>query len=656
MALDTAFRHQNNVKKSTMENPTKTHFSRQRHSSQTKHSDDDSKHMSLLYVMQRNYREKLAMKLRGEKGNQMAEKGKTKSLVQISEKSRQLVNDYNTSHRNGYGPTKRETTWSGSSNRNHRLPPLSLRNNTHNSNVNDSHMMHAHNEYNYIEEEHRQIAPNLYQQHKHNLSVKNISSLKAVDKQTANGLSYQAKKENVAVPPMDSILDQTLDGADSPPPNLSNLRLLKSKKKRELLKLKNKQTSSFHHCSTQEDTDAEPVKFKSGQNLSDFQKWQLEQDSERENRLQKYQNKKVFGSEFENVSFTEIDCKPFAHKSSIYTQAEPKTERKHGLFHLKSSKKQEKAIQPHKISKTSKTDGLSRKVNFPSSRKQNKQDSDYNENSVPFDKTYSKQSGMSDEIRSYKNKSRMRTLSSDSSLALPRFQKPVLVRHDGCSSTSSRASTRNTDYSQGNQVGRDIKATGVVVEPRQTLSKHQNNARETITNNVSNSTYQLTSSAMEIPEYGVVNLIPCDICGRQFNEERLEKHKAICSKTSSKKRKVFNMPQARKKGTDMESYSATKFGLRQRNRKEVMPKSNWRVKHEDFIKTIRQAKAVSAFVVGGGNIADLPPPTPSINPDYVHCQYCDRRFAPKVAERHIPRCKDIKSRPPPPKKKISLRK
>jgi hypothetical protein len=53
----------------------------------------------------------------------------------------------------------------------------------------------------------------------------------------------------------------------------------------------------------------------------------------------------------------------------------------------------------------------------------------------------------------------------------------------------------------------------------------------------------------------------------------------------------------------------------------------------------------------GGNVLDLPPPPPSENPDYVKCPYCERKFNPATAERHIPKCKDIKARPAPPKSK-----
>ena len=66
------------------------------------------------------------------------------------------------------------------------------------------------------------------------------------------------------------------------------------------------------------------------------------------------------------------------------------------------------------------------------------------------------------------------------------------------------------------------------------------------------------------------------------------------------------------------------------------------------MQTIQHAKNVQHHIQNGGNPKDLTPPPPSTNPDYVQCKYCKRKFAPSVAERHIPKCKDTRHRPKPP--------
>ena len=52
------------------------------------------------------------------------------------------------------------------------------------------------------------------------------------------------------------------------------------------------------------------------------------------------------------------------------------------------------------------------------------------------------------------------------------------------------------------------------------------------------------------------DLVSCKMCGRNFAEDRIEKHEEICSKTAAKakKRKVFDMTKARVKGTDAAKY------------------------------------------------------------------------------------------------------
>ncbi|XP_064486171.1 uncharacterized protein LOC135398716 [Ornithodoros turicata] len=134
----------------------------------------------------------------------------------------------------------------------------------------------------------------------------------------------------------------------------------------------------------------------------------------------------------------------------------------------------------------------------------------------------------------------------------------------------------------------------------------------------------------------------CDICGRGFDKDRIEKHRGICKKAASKKVKVFDATKMRTKGTEVEAY--VKRGL---HKKQVpVKKSNWRAQHEEFIATVRQAKQVQEHLAAGGKLSDLPPPPPSSNPDYVPCPHCGRKFNESAAERHIPRCKEMSTRKP----------
>ncbi|XP_015463381.3 trichohyalin isoform X1 [Astyanax mexicanus] len=133
-------------------------------------------------------------------------------------------------------------------------------------------------------------------------------------------------------------------------------------------------------------------------------------------------------------------------------------------------------------------------------------------------------------------------------------------------------------------------------------------------------------------------LVPCEICNRCFAEERLEKHIRICEKLQQSKRKTFDSAQFRAKGTELEKFMKTNI-----QRKAPEPKkNNWRQKHEALIHNLRQARAPAP---GGFS----PKPSLDVNPDYVSCPHCSRRFAPGPAERHIPKCQNIKSKPPPPR-------
>ncbi|XP_065339036.1 zinc finger C2HC domain-containing protein 1C isoform X5 [Cloeon dipterum] len=153
----------------------------------------------------------------------------------------------------------------------------------------------------------------------------------------------------------------------------------------------------------------------------------------------------------------------------------------------------------------------------------------------------------------------------------------------------------------------------------------------------------------------------CGMCGRRFAEDRIGKHEDVCRKTKQKKRKAFDPVKMRTQGTEAESFvkSAGRRGAepvkrqqqqqQQQKQQQSTSKGNWRKKHEEFIETIRQARMVKQIMDAGGKLSDLPPPKPMDTSDYIQCPHCSRRFSEGAAERHIPRCANIKSNKQAPK-------
>ena len=117
---------------------------------------------------------------------------------------------------------------------------------------------------------------------------------------------------------------------------------------------------------------------------------------------------------------------------------------------------------------------------------------------------------------------------------------------------------------------------------------------------------------------------PCKICNRKFNNtERLDKHMTVCEK-ASKPRRTFDASKARVKGTELEQFAGKK------KVEPVIKKSNWREKREGFLKMVRSAK-------DPGQNSE-----PVENPDYIMCEFCERKFNEIAAARHIPICKESK--------------
>ncbi|KAI7804447.1 zinc finger C2HC domain-containing protein 1C [Triplophysa rosa] len=136
------------------------------------------------------------------------------------------------------------------------------------------------------------------------------------------------------------------------------------------------------------------------------------------------------------------------------------------------------------------------------------------------------------------------------------------------------------------------------------------------------------------PEENAQELVACCVCQRHFLTDRLETHMRICEKKRPQ-RKIFDMSRHRAKGTELEEFMKTNG--RSKTPEEVKKRNMWRQKHEAFIQIMRQGQT------------HVPQSALNLNPEYISCPHCGRTFAPGPAERHIPKCQNIRSRPQPPK-------
>ena len=238
---------------------------------------------------------------------------------------------------------------------------------------------------------------------------------------------------------------------------------------------------------------------------------------------------------------------------------------------------------------------------------------------------------------------------SGANIEAPRSSKPNVSRHGRRAQQTGKDATKvpqrrgNFDY-EDPTLSRDIYNENTGYDDYhmgQNSNTKSMGRRAASRNKKSFGTHDLLESESQQSS----DIVPCPNCGRAFASNRIQKHHTICVKNQQKKRKVFDSSKKRLQGTEAVQY------FRSEKKQAPKPKTNWRQQHEEFINAIRAAKKVKFHLDSGGKVSDLPPPPPSLNPDYVLCQYCSRRFNQTVAERHIPKCKVTVNRPAPPKQR-----
>ncbi|XP_039311361.1 uncharacterized protein LOC105195993 [Solenopsis invicta] len=133
-------------------------------------------------------------------------------------------------------------------------------------------------------------------------------------------------------------------------------------------------------------------------------------------------------------------------------------------------------------------------------------------------------------------------------------------------------------------------------------------------------------------------LLPCAICARTFLPQSLEKHARICERAAAKKRKPFDSAKQRIQGTELAEFMP-KQEVRRHHQNERTTRSSWKETHDDFLRTIREAR---------GDVMDSPKQCNSLNssgaPTRANekgtCPTCNRQFGMRAYDRHVAWCKD----------------
>ncbi len=150
----------------------------------------------------------------------------------------------------------------------------------------------------------------------------------------------------------------------------------------------------------------------------------------------------------------------------------------------------------------------------------------------------------------------------------------------------------------------------------------------------------------------------CPDCGRKFNLVSFQKHSKICAKVFQKSRKVFDSSKKRiqdnpellkilvqKQKEEKMITNKNKKSLTQQEQfiKTNEQKAKWKKDSEAFRQAMKAARQATQAVAEG---KPLPPPIISApDPSLILCPHCGRRFNEKAAERHIPKCSEIRAKP-----------
>jgi len=142
-----------------------------------------------------------------------------------------------------------------------------------------------------------------------------------------------------------------------------------------------------------------------------------------------------------------------------------------------------------------------------------------------------------------------------------------------------------------------------------------------------------------------IERVACPQCNRKFAVEALHKHTKICKKVFCQKRKAFDTTSQRMDEEALKSANNNDDKQAAIDAALKIKKEKWKNQSVSLREAIKAAKDVSQAIAEGKDISKLPIAKSSVPDTRTPCPYCGRKFSDDAAERHIPKCKNIQSRP-----------
>jgi len=381
---------------------------------------------SPLLLMQRNYQRRL-LEEKEKKLAELCRKREEEALRHVAQNCSKDVKHYFQQTHND--TTLRESTWSSNSQRTKKLPPIKFT-------ENKSRSFHGDAETNDSDDFSRR--PNVGEKGKrrklkgfsvgHTVFENGTTSIKRFDGSDGGTLQPQNKENE------DTML-----------PDMTNLKSKILARKRQLQKV-NKRHANLESSNLDANASDDQKLVTAQRTLTDFQKWQMQQDMERTERLKNHalKNMRSPRNQLESEESVSDSTSTAGFSKPHQNSRSRRKPSNQGLAGAKKAPGNHPQASHRQFANKESVHNQGKETSHAlGAQDAVKGETNEGTEQIRLDLTYSKQHGLSEQMRAFRNNNRIKESRQNEHLqSMAGFHKPVLVRHDSHSTGSSRTSTR----------------------------------------------------------------------------------------------------------------------------------------------------------------------------------------------------------------------